>query len=256
MILTSPELAALPGLRHGWFTRDGGVSSGLYDSLNTGYGSDDDRGAVTENRGRIADALGVPRPRLVTCHQIHSPDVAVVDEPWPWQDNPAVDALVTRRPGIALGTSHADCGPVLLADAGARVIGAAHAGWKGAFSGVLEATVAAMEGLGARRADIVAVLGPTISGRVYEVGPEFVGRFRAAGEDIGRWFRPSDRPEHAYFDLPAYIVHRLTAAGVVARDIGLCTYSDDRRFFSYRRSTHRREADFGRHLAAIALIDP
>lgn len=255
MFVRCPSLSALPGIRHGWFTREGGVSSGLYGSLNTGYGSDDDRGNIDENRGRIADALGVPRDRLVTCYQIHSPTVVRAVEPWAWRDNPEADALVTTVPGLALGTSHADCGPVLFADAEARVIGAAHAGWKGAFTGVLEATIEAMIELGAHRSAIVATLGPTISGRAYEVGPEFVERFRAAGEDIASWFRPSANTGHAFFDLPAYIVHRLTAAGVRGSDLGLCTYSDETRFFSYRRMTHRGEADYGRHLSAIVLAD-
>jgi YfiH family protein len=254
-MVRSPALSALSGIRHAWFTRAGGVSTGDYVSLNTGYGSDDDRAAVTENRGRIADSLRVPRHRLVTCYQVHSPDVVVAETPWSWQDNPEADALVTRIPGLALGTSHADCGPVLFADAGAGVVGAAHAGWKGAFTGVLEATVEAMIGLGARRSSIVASLGPTISGRAYEVGPEFVERFRAAGEDIARWFVASGRPGHAHFDLPAYIIHRLTAAGVAATDLGLCTFADEARFFSYRRKTVRGEADYGRHLAAIVLDD-
>lgn len=253
MIVRSPVLSALPGIRHGWFTREGGVSGGLYASLNTGYGSKDDRANVTENRGRIADAVGVSRNKLVTLYQVHSPDVIVVEEPWSVENNPEADALVTRVPGIALGTSHADCGPVLFADAEARVIGATHAGWKGAFTGVLEATIDAIIGLGARREAIVATLGPTISGKVYEVGPEFVARFRAAGEDIARWFVPSAKDGHALFDLPAYIVQRLRGAGVIASDLGLCTYSDEARFFSYRRTTHRGEADFGRHLAAIVL---
>lgn len=253
MIVRCSKLSALPGIRHGWFTRQGGVSTGLYDSLNTGYGSSDDRDNVTENRGRIADAIGVPRDRLVTCYQVHSPTVVHAVTAWDWRDNPEADALVTREPGLALGTSHADCGPVLFADGEARVIGAAHAGWKGAFTGVLEATIDAMIGLGARREAIVATLGPTISGKVYEVGPEFVARFRAAGEDIARWFVPSAKDGHALFDLPAYIVHRLRGAGVIASDLGLCTYSDEARFFSYRRTTHRGEADFGRHLAAIVL---
>jgi YfiH family protein len=253
MIVRCSKLSALPGIRHGWFTRQGGVSTGLYDSLNTGYGSSDDRDNVTENRGRIADAIGVPRDRLVTCYQVHSPTVVHAVTAWDWRDNPEADALVTREPGLALGTSHADCGPVLFADGEARVIGAAHAGWKGAFTGVLEATIDAMIGLGARREAIVATLGPTISGKVYEVGPEFVARFRAAGEDIARWFVPSAKDGHALFDLPAYIVHRLRGAGVNASDLGLCTYSDEARFFSYRRTTHRGEADFGRHLAAIVL---
>lgn len=253
MIVRSSVLSALPGIRHGWFTREGGVSGGLYQSLNTGYGSKDDRANVTENRGRIADALQVRRDRLVTLYQVHSPDVVEVTEPWTVENNPEADALVTRVPGIALGTSHADCGPVLFADAEARVIGAAHAGWKGAFTGVLEATVDAMVRLGSRRGDIMATLGPTISAAAYEVGPEFVARFRAAGEDVPRWFGPSARAGHAMFDLPGYIVFRLERAGVRASSLNLCTCSDDTRFFSYRRMTLRGEADYGRHLAAIAL---
>jgi len=253
MIVRSSVLSALPGIRHGWFTREGGVSGGLYQSLNTGYGSKDDRANVTENRGRIADAMKVGRDRLVTLYQVHSPDVVEVTEPWAWQDNPEADALVTRVPGIALGTSHADCGPVLFADAEARVIGAAHAGWKGAFTGVLEATVDAMVRLGSRRGDIMATLGPTISAAAYEVGPEFVARFREAGEDVRRWFVPSHRDGHAMFDLPGYIVFRLERAGVMASSLGLCTCSDEERFFSYRRMTLRGEADYGRHLAAIVL---
>ena len=253
MIVRSPVLSALPGIRHGWFTREGGVSGGPYSSLNTGYGSGDDRANVTENRGRVADAIGVRRDRLVTLYQVHSPDVVEVTEPWAWQDNPEADALVTRRPGIALGTSHADCGPVLFADAEARVIGAAHAGWKGAFTGVLEATVDAMVRLGSRRGDIMACLGPTISAAAYEVGPEFVARFRDAGEAIDRWFTPSQRAGHAMFDLPGYIVFRLERTGVLATSLGLCTFSDEARFFSYRRMTLNREPDYGRHLAAIAI---
>lgn len=254
MVVTAPALAALPGIRHGWFTRDGGVSDGLYASLNTGLGSADERAAVIENRGRIADALGVPRDRLVTCHQVHSPDVVTVTDPWPPEANPKADALVTDRPGIAIAVSSADCGPVLFADPAARVVGAAHAGWKGAFTGVLEATLSAMEGLGADRGRIVAAVGPMISGAAYEVGPEFTARFRDAGETVERWFRPSPRADHAYFDLPAYILHRLERAGVgAAVDLGLCTYADEARFYSYRRTTHRGEPDYGRHLSAIVL---
>lgn len=253
MIVRSPVLSALPGVRHGWFTRDGGVSGGLYNSLNTGYGSMDERANVTENRGRIADALGARRDHLVTLYQVHSPDVVEVTEPWAVELNPHADALVTRVPRIALGTSHADCGPVLFADAEARVIGAAHAGWKGAFTGVLEATIDAMVRLGSRRGDIMATLGPTISGAAYEVGPEFVDRFRLAGEDVARWFVPSKRERHAMFDLPAYILYRLERAGVLATSLDLCTYSDEARFFSYRRMTVRGEADYGRHLAAVML---
>lgn len=256
MIVRSPTLSALAGVRHGWFTREGGVSEGIYAGLNTGLGSADDPAKVRENRARIAAAMGVPPDRLVSCYQVHSPDVVVVDHPWPPADNPKADALVTRVPDLAIAVSSADCGPVLFADAEAGVVGAAHSGWKGAFTGVLEATVDAMERLGARRSNIRAVVGPMISGRAYEVGPEFVARFRDAGEDLARWFRPSETPGHAWFDLPAYGVHRLTRAGVgSAEDLGLCTYADEARFYSYRRMTHRGEADYGRHLSAIAL-DP
>lgn len=254
MVVRSSKLSSLPGIRHGWFTREGGVSEGLYASLNTGLGSDDERVLVMENRARIARAMGVPPDRLVSCHQIHSPDVVVAVEPWPVGENPRADAVVTREPDLAVAVSSADCGPVLFADADAGVVGAAHAGWRGAFTGVLEATVEAMETLGARRGSIVAVVGPMISGSAYEVGPEFVARFREAGETIDRWFRPSATAGHALFDLPAYIVHRLKRAGVAeAEDLGLCTYADETRFFSYRRMTHRGETDYGRHLSAIAL---
>jgi len=253
-MITAPALADLPGVRHGWSTRAGGVSEGIYGSLNTGLGSADDRARVLENRGRIAEALGVARGAMVTCHQVHSPDVVVATAPWGPEENPKADALVTDRPGLAIAVSSADCGPVLFADAEARVVGAAHSGWKGAFVGVLEATVDAMERLGAARGRIRAVLGPTISAAAYEVGPEFVDRFAAAGEDVARWFRPSDRDGHAMFDLPAYIVFRLTRAGVGdVGDLGICTYADEARFFSYRRTTHRGEPDYGRHLAGIVL---
>ncbi len=256
MRVTCPVLSSLPGVRHGWFTREGGVSTGIYGSLNTGLGSADERERVLENRARIAEALGVARGMMVTCYQVHSPEVVHAIEPWDPADNPKADALVTDRPGLAIAVSSADCGPVLFADADAGVVGAAHSGWKGAFTGVLEATVEAMERLGARRERIAATVGPMISGAAYEVGPEFVARFRDAGEDVARWFRPSEAAGHAMFDLPAYIVHRLTRAGVgQVSDLALCTYADETRFFSYRRMTHRGEADYGRHLSGIVL-DP
>lgn len=248
------RLFDLPGIRHGWFTREGGVSTGIYAGLNTGLGSSDDRAAVAENRRRVADAMGVSADRLVTCYQVHSPDVVTVTSPWAPADNPKADALVTATPDIAIAVSSADCGPVLFADPDARVIGAAHAGWKGAFSGVLEATIAAMEALGAERGCIRAAVGPMISADAYEVGPEFVARFQDAGEDVARWFSPSGKASYAMFDLPGYIVHRLRAAGVgKAESLSLCTYADEARFYSYRRMTHRQEADYGRHLSAIAL---
>ncbi|MCE1238250.1 MAG: peptidoglycan editing factor PgeF [Hyphomicrobiales bacterium] len=254
-MIRSPLLSDLAGVAHGFFTRAGGVSDGLYASLNIGFGSRDERARVLENRGRVAAALGVATGALAMPYQVHSPDVAIVETVWPPGEGPKVDAVVTARPGVAIGVATADCGPILFADARARVVGAAHAGWKGAFSGVIEATVAAMEGLGAHREDVVAVLGPTISATAYEVGPEFVERFLAEDPDWARFFRPSDRHGHAMFDLPAFIAQRLAEARVGrAADLALCTYADEARFFSYRRATHRGEPDYGRLVSAIALL--
>lgn len=254
-MIRSPLLSDLAGVAHGFFTREGGVSDGLYASLNIGFGSRDERARVLENRGRVAAALGVPTDALAMPYQVHSPDVAVVETVWAPGKGPKVDAVVTARPGVAIGVATADCGPILFADADARVVGAAHAGWKGAFSGVIEATVAAMEGLGARRESIVAVLGPTISATAYEVGPEFVERFLVEDPDWARFFRPSERAGHAMFDLPAFVALRLAEAGVGrADDLALCTYADEARFFSYRRATHRGEPDYGRLVSAIALL--
>lgn len=251
--LTHPALRH-PSIVHGYFTREGGVSSGIYASLNGGQGSSDDPALVRENRGRMADWLGVPRDRFVTCYQIHSPDVVTVVEPWSRETAPKADAMVTRERNLATAVSTADCGSVLFADPAAGVVGAAHAGWKGAFTGVLEATLTAMEALGARRAAITAVLGPMISRAAYEVGPEFVARFLEADAANDRFFAPSGKPGHAMFDLPAYIGMRLRRAGVGRfEDMALCTYADEERFFSYRRVTHRHEPDYGRLLHAIAL---
>ena len=251
--VTAPALTH-PDIAHAFFTRAGGVSTGIYAALNTGIGSKDDRASVLENRARAAAWLDAPAESLVTPYQVHSADALVVDEVWPPGERPQADAVVTRRPGVAIGVGTADCGPVLFADANNGVVGAAHAGWKGAFTGVLEATVRAMEGLGARRGKIAAVLGPTISGEAYEVGPEFSARFAEADEGNARFFRPSGRPGHSFFDLPAYIVARLGRLGLASvEDAGLCTYSDEEKFFSYRRSTHRREGDYGRLLSAISL---
>ncbi len=255
-MIRSNALSALPGIAHGFFTRDGGVSEGLYASLNVGLGSRDLRDAVIENRARVARALGVEDRALAMPYQVHSPDVVVVEEPWSHGEGPHADAVVTARPGLAVGVATADCGPILFADARGRAVGAAHAGWKGAIGGVIEATIAAMEGLGAVRSDIVAVLGPTISAEAYEVGPEFVERF--VGEDAAhaRFFGPSERSGHAMFDLPAFIVMRLERAGVGrAENLALCTYADEDRFFSYRRTTHRAEPDYGRLVSAIALTE-
>jgi YfiH family protein len=253
-MLQAASLSTLPGIRHAFFTRDGGVSNGIYASLNGGVGSNDEPAHVAENRARMAASLGVRPDHLVTAYQIHSPDVVTLDGPWAPQQRPRADALVTKRPGLAIAVTTADCGPVLLADGTACVVGAAHAGWRGAANGVLEATIAAMEDCGANRERIVAALGPMIRQSSYEVGPEFVAAFQAQDTANDRFFAPASRAGHALFDLASYIATRLAAAGIRhIEDLGHCTYSDPGRFFSYRRSTHRRESDYGRHINAIAL---
>jgi YfiH family protein len=254
MYVQSPSLSALPGIRHAFFTREGGVSRGIYASLNAGLGSHDVPENVRENRARMAAAVGVAADHFVSAFQIHSPDVIVAEKPWTRETAPRADAIVTRVPGLAIGASTADCGPILFADPQARVIGAAHAGWKGALAGVLEAAIDAMEKLGAARGRMIAALGPLIRQPNYEVGPEFVTRFTRADSDNARFFQPSGREGHALFDLGGYIVDRLMRAGISSvDDLGLCTYADSRHFFSYRRSTHLREGDYGRHINAIAL---
>ena len=253
-MLQAAALKALKGIRHAFFTREGGVSQGIYASLNGGVGSNDRPDDVRENRARMAAALGVTPDRFLSLYQIHSPDVMTVDAPWASDARPRADAMVTKVPGLALGISTADCGPVLFADADARVIGAAHAGWKGAFTGVLEATLAAMEKLGAKRGKISVALGPMIRQPSYEVGPEFVERFAAADTANSRFFAPSARADHAMFDLPGYIRSRLEKAGVAQiDDIALDTCADPERFYSYRRTTLRKEPDYGRHINAISL---
>jgi YfiH family protein len=255
-MLQSPVLSALAGIRHAFFTRDGGVSRGIYASLNAGVGSQDDPKHVAENRARMAAVLGVMPDRLLTTYQIHSPDVVVAEKPWAVAERPKADALVTAVPGLALGVGTADCCPILFADPQARVIGAAHAGWRGAFTGVVEATIEAMERCGAARERIVAAIGPTIRQANYEVGPEFVTRFRRADEANERFFVPSGKPGHARFDLTGYVAARLTRAGIrTIDDGGDCTYAAPDRFFSYRRSVHRGEPDYGRHVNAIALAE-
>lgn len=239
-------------IAHGFFTRQGGVSQGIYQSLNVGLGSQDERAAIAENRRRVAAWFGQPSERLATVNQVHSPRAVRVDDSYRGE-RPEADALVTATPGLVLGVLSADCGPILFADAQARVIGAAHAGWKGALTGVLEATIEAMIDLGATRDGIYACLGPSITARHYEVGPEFVARFLEADADSARFFTPSDRPDHSMFDLPGFTLKRLTAAGVRAETLGLCTYEDEPRFFSYRRKTHRNEPDYGRQISAISI---
>jgi len=258
--VAAPEFLEAEGLRgsglaHGFFTRRGGVSQGVYASLNGGVGSRDDPAAVRDNRARMAAALGIDAERLLIPYQVHSPDAVVVAAPWTPDARPRCDALVTATPGIGLGVTGADCGVLLFAAPAAGVIGAAHAGWRGALAGVIEAAVAAMEGLGARAADIVAALGPTIAQQSYEVGPEFVAAFAQAEPGAGRFFEPSSNPGRSMFDLPGFIAMRVARSGVERfQDLGLDTYADETRFFSYRRAVHRREADYGRLVAAIALV--
>jgi len=252
MTFVSSLLSAIPGLRHAFFTREGGVSGGIYESLNGGLGSNDDAAHVAENRRRMAEQMGVTPDRLLNLHQIHSPDAVVATGPWQGA-KPRGDALVTRIEGLAIGITAADCGPVLFVDPAARVIGAAHAGWKGALTGVIESTVEAMEKLGADRSGVVAAIGPLIRQHSYEVGGEFVERFLDADADNARYFIPSDRSGHSMFDLAGFIRMRLENAGVLMiDDIGVDTYSDER-FYSYRRSVHRKEPDYGRQVHAIAL---
>jgi len=248
------ESLRLPGVAHGFFTRLGGVSQGVYASLNVGVGSRDATEAVTENRARAAAALGVAPERLAVPYQIHSPDAVAISEAWAPGARPRCDALATATPGLGLGVTGADCGMILFADQRARVIGAAHAGWKGALAGVVEATVAAMERLGARPGDIIAALGPCIGHKSYEVGPEFVAAFAGAGEDQGRYFAPSRRAGHSMFDLNGFIAARAARAGVGRfEDLSLDTYADEGRFFSYRRATHRKEPDYGRLISVIVM---
>lgn len=245
---------AEPSIRHGYFTREGGVSKGIYSGLNVGAGSSDDQTDVAENRARVAAWFDQPAERLTTVHQVHSPDVIVVREPFTG-DRPRADAMVTDVPGMVIGALSADCGPILFADPHTRIIGAAHAGWKGALDGVLESTIEAMIALGASRAGIRACLGPSISGAAYEVGPEFVERFLARDPSYARFFTPSARDGHSMFDLPALTIARLSAAGVEAESLGLCTYADPEKFYSYRRTTHAGEPDYGRQISAIAIME-
>ncbi len=253
MKLGSPLLSAIPGLRHAFFTREGGVSGGIYASLNGGIGSNDDPANVAENRRRMAQQMGVTSEHFLTLFQTHSADAVVASGPWENASRPRADAIVTRTEGLSIGVTAADCGPILFVDPNARVIGAAHAGWKGALTGVLESTVAAMEKLGAERSGIVAAIGPLIRQHSYEVGSEFVERFIAADAENALFFIPSRRESHAMFDLAGFIRMRLENAGVLMiDDLGVDTYADER-CFSYRRSVHRKEPDYGRHVHAIAL---
>ena len=243
-------------IRHAFFTRQGGVSEGVFSSLNCGFGSRDDAERVEQNRAIAVSRLGVPADRLVSCHQVHGSLAITVEEPWQRRANSRADGMVTRMPGIALGILAADCAPVLFADPIARVVGAAHGGWRGALAGIMDATVAAMVGLGARPERIRAGIGPCIAQPSYEVGPEFAATFRAADAANDRFFQPAMRPGHFMFDLPGYIANRLTRLGLaVVEQSGRDTASEERLFFSYRRACRRGESDYGRGLAAIALVE-
>lgn len=243
------------GIAHAFFGRKGGVSDGIYTSLNCGPGSGDARENVIENRSRALAALSPACRGLATLYQVHGAEAVIVREPWEIGQSPRADAMVTDREGMALGILTADCAPVLLADQKARVIGAAHAGWKGALAGVIESVIVAMEGLGAQRVHIAAAIGPCISQANYEVGEDLHARVLDANARDARFFAPADRTGHWRFDLLGYARARLEAAGVPnIASFGLCTYAQDAAFFSYRRATHRGEPDYGRQLSAIALV--
>jgi YfiH family protein len=254
MMFSASSLAAIDGVRHGFFTRQGGVSGGIYASLNCGPGSRDDAANVAENRARVAEILGVKPDRMLSLFQQHSAEALTVKKPWDAAKPPEADAMVASTPGLALGVLTADCAPVLFADGEARVIGAAHAGWRGALSGIVEATVKAMEKLGAKPDRITAVIGPAISQDAYEVGAEYVERFLAEEPESGAFFITDEASGEPHFDLSGYVGDRLARAGVrQIADLGLCTYCEETRLYSYRRSQHHGEEDYGRQISAIVL---
>jgi YfiH family protein len=253
MLVLRAKNLSLPRIAHGFFGRQDGVSQGIYASLNCGPGSGDERAKVIENRRRVMAFLGTDT-RLVTLYQIHSPNTVTVTAPWEIGESPQADAMVTNLPGLALGILTADCAPVLLADADAGVIGAAHAGWKGALDGVVASAVTAMEKLGAVRARIAAAIGPCISQASYEVDSIFRARFVETDSANARFFVPNDRAGHFRFDLEDYVATRLGDAGVANIDkLSACTYARSADFFSFRRATHKKEKDYGREVSAIVL---
>jgi len=251
-MIKAPVVASIEGVSHGFFTRQGGHSRGIYASLNTGLGADEDREIVLKNRQMVADALGADQ--VITPYQYHSALALVVDEAWDWQSPPKADGLVTRQKGLAIAVNTADCTPVIFADINGDIVGIAHAGWKGTVGGVLEATLAAMQSLGAKPENIVAAIGPTISQGNYEVGPEFVEQFVADNPDSAKFFVASERSGHAMFDLPGCVEDRLGRCHLKQiENLALCTYGDEEQFFSYRRMTHRGEPDYGRQMSAVCL---
>ena len=251
--LTSPLLTSAAAVRHAFFTRQGGVSDGVYASLNLGRGSGDDPARVAENRRRATESLGLAPNALATCYQIHSAHPVIADLAW-GDTRPQGDAVITAAPGVLCGALAADCAPVLIADPAARVVAAVHAGWRGALAGVVENAVGAMIRLGARPAAMVAAIGPCIGPPSYEVGLEFMAAFVAADPANQRWFAPGRHTDKRLFDLPAFVLARLAAAGVTGAEwIGRDTYAEEDLFFSNRRAIHRGEADYGRLLSAISL---
>jgi polyphenol oxidase len=252
--ITAKCLTGLPGIAHGFFTREGGVSSGIYTALNCGPGSDDDKNAVGENRVRVARHLGVPTGQIFTCHQLHGARAVIAHAPWNFGASPKADAIVTATGNLAIGVLAADCAPVLMADPYARVVGAVHAGWRGALSGVLEGAIQAMESIGAKRSRIHAALGPCIGPRAYEVGPEFEVQFLQADASNVRFFNRMSPNARACFNLPGYVLARLHAAGLrQVESVTRCTYENESLFFSYRRSSQRQEPDYGRQISAILI---
>lgn len=253
-MITLSALNEVNRIRHAFFTREGGVSAGIYTSMNCGPGSNDDPAAVAENRARAMAMLDLAPQALVTVHQAHTPEVVVVDGPWPEGGRPTADAMVTVTPGLALGILTADCAPVLFADRRGTVVAAAHAGWKGALGGVLDNTLDKMVALGAKKKSIVAAIGPCIGQRSYEVGPDFPAPFLAEEPQNRDFFAPSRREGHYLFDLPGYVSRKLARLGIVdVTRVPADTCRDEARFFSYRRATLRSEPDYGRQLSVILL---
>ncbi len=253
-MITASKLQSCPTIRHGFFTRRDGVSSGVFAGLNCGYGSGDEARNIDQNRAIAMAKLGLKRQDLNTIYQVHSPDVVVADGPWLRHERPRADGIVTNRSGLAIGVMSADCTPVLFADHRARIIGAAHAGWKGALHGVLSNTINKMEELGGDRRHITAAVGPCIHQPSYEVGLEFRTTFVNENKDFAGYFLPSETPDHYLFDLPKFVVDRLEALGLGSvESVSVDTYANEDQFYSYRRTTHRKEADYGRGLSAIVI---
>ena len=242
------------GIRHGFFTREGGHSSGIYDSLNCGFGSDDETSQVAQNRHSVSTALGVAPDQLITPYQVHSACALIATNAWERENSPQADAIITNVPGLAVGVLTADCVPILVVDPVAKVVGAAHAGWRGALGGIIEACIAKMEEAGASRDNIHACFGPCISAHSYEVGEEFKARFLDENTDYDRFFKTPDSTARPHFNLPAFVLHRLEQLDLKqVHSQAECTYQNESKFFSYRRSTHRNEPDYGRQISAIVI---